>query len=610
MIAGILFGCYGLRQMEVPQAPMQLSIADFGAVPNTREDQTEAINKAIQATRGEAAVLDFPKGEYHFYRENGIERSLFLSNSDVVNPRKIAILIEKCNSLTLKGNGSKLIFHDRVMPVAILGSKKIEIEGFTVDWERPLMSQGTVVESNSEGLTLKIDRKQYPYVLEGGKLFFTDTTWKREPWSMMEFDPKTRGVREATGDAGWTDGNWRGGAITQPKPGLVHFAFSNKRNAKVGDVMVIRHGSRDHAGTFVSDSQDVSFKDVKYRHTSGLGVLCQYTENLNFLNVDVAPEPKGERLFAGHDDGFHFSNCKGQIVVNGCQFEGLMDDPINVHGTSVQITEKHDSKTLKAKFMHGQSIGLRFGDPGDVISLTDHETLLSRGQNRLIGIKHLGPEELLLRFESPLPAALCVGDALENLTWTPSFTVRESTFGRVRARGLLVSTPKRVLVEDCLFRSSGAAILIAGDANGWFESGAVTNVTIRNNLFFHCNTSAYQFGEAIISIYPEIPKAGGPFHRGITIEDNSFLTSSTPVLWAKSVSGLVFRHNAIHVTNIALPSWINSDVGLTFLDCERVTVVGNHVTSRYEQGGSVFPDPISHVKIKGGKPETIQIKDW
>lgn len=34
-----------------------------------------------------------------------------------------------------------------------------------------------------------------------------------------------------------------------------------------------------------------------------------------------------------------------------------------------------------------------------------------------------------------------------------------------RARGILVSTPGKVLIERNYFESSGSAILIAGDAN-------------------------------------------------------------------------------------------------------------------------------------------------
>jgi hypothetical protein len=35
--------------------------------------------------------------------------------------------------------------------------------------------------------------------------------------------------------------------------------------------------------------------------------------------------------------------------------------------------------------------------------------------------------------------------------------------------GLLVSIPGKVIINQNEFESSGSAILIAGDANGWYE---------------------------------------------------------------------------------------------------------------------------------------------
>ena len=97
---------------------------------------------------------------------------------------------------------------------------------------------------------------------------------------------------------------------------------------------------------------------------------------------------------------------------------------------------------------------------------------------------------------SRLPEAVIPGDALENLTWTPEVIIKNSFFGSNRARGILMSTPGKVVIENNVFESSGSAILIPGDANGWYESGAVTDVLIRNNVFNDpCMTSMYQFCE-------------------------------------------------------------------------------------------------------------------
>ena len=62
----------------------------------------------------------------------------------------------------------------------------------------------------------------------------------------------------------------------------------------------------------------------------------------------------------------------------------------------------------------------------------------------------------------------------------------------------------------------------------------------------------FQFTNAVISIYPEIPDLKDQkkyFHSGIVIENNEFETFDAPILYAKSVDGLVFRNNVIKQNN-------------------------------------------------------------
>jgi len=133
------------------------------------------------------------------------------------------------------------------------------------------------------------------------------------------------------------------------------------------------------------------------------------------------------------------------------------------------------------------------------------------------------------------------------------------------------------------FESSGSAILIAGDANYWYESGGVKDVTIRNNHFTDlCLTSMYQFCEAVISIYPEIPKpdpARPAFHRNIRIENNRFDLFDYPVLYAKSVDGLTFNRNKLlHSTRFE--PWHPRKTGISLEACLDVEIKDNIIDER------------------------------
>ncbi len=136
-----------------------------------------------------------------------------------------------------------------------------------------------------------------------------------------------------------------------------------------------------------------------------------------------------------------------------------------------------------------------------------------------------------------------------------------------RARGALFSTPRKVVVENNLFdHTSGTGILLCGDCNGWFETGSCRDVTIRKNRFVNALTNMFQFTNAVISIYPEIPDLSnqkGYFHSGIVIADNVFDTFDAPLLYAKSVDGLVFENNVVRHNSDFAPFHWNRDTVLT-----------------------------------------------
>lgn|GEM_PF-5086864 len=80
------------------------------------------------------------------------------------------------------------------------------------------------------------------------------------------------------------------------------------------------------------------------------------------------------------------------------------------------------------------------------------------------------------------PATMDIG--IENLTWTPKVEYKGNTIRNNRAKGALFSTPQKTIVEDNLFdHTSGTAILLCGDSNGWYETGSTRDITIRNNKF-------------------------------------------------------------------------------------------------------------------------------
>lgn len=205
----------------------------------------------------------------------------------------------------------------------------------------------------------------------------------------------------------------------------------------------------------------------------------------------------------------------------------MMDDAINIHGTYLKITQRLNDTTAIARYMHGQTYGFEWGNPGDSIQFIRSSTMdLIGSPNRITSISPHdrtqipGAKEFIITFAASLDSIITEkeGFGVENLEWTPEVLFSNNLIRNNRARGALFSTPKKTIIEHNTFdHTSGSAILLCGDCNGWYETGACQEVIIRHNTFINALTNMFQFTNAIISIYPEIPnlqKQQNYFHGG------------------------------------------------------------------------------------------------
>jgi len=141
----------------------------------------------------------------------------------------------------------------------------------------------------------------------------------------------------------------------------------------------------------------------------------------------------------------------------------------------------------------------------------------------------------------------------------------------------LLTTRRKILVENNIFFRTGMhAILIANDAASWFESGAVQDVTIRNNTFTECGYNSTP-GNFVIAIAPENHELlpGYFVHRNIHIENNTFNIYDYPVLTARSVENLSFTGNKVVWTNFMRNGAKRPGFELT--SCKNVKIVENRI---------------------------------
>jgi len=559
--------------LELKPLPAQLKgrvkAADYGLVPDTGCDTGPAFRQLVAAA-APGTKLVLKKGRYDVWSKNAVSRPWQQSNSDPQASRSYGILMEGLRDVTLDGNGSALVFHGTQTGIGLAFCTNLTLCNFTMDWQRPELSQGTVLESAPDHVVVKM-HPDTPAAVENGRLVFPGEGWVQHGMSTMEYNPKTGGPAYQRADLPAV------GAATLVSPGV--FRLETKARYQVGNVVIFRHGARTHAVLLMHRCKNTTLEKVDAYASCGLGFLAQHSDGLRFNQVRYIPKPGSGRLFSSRDDGLQVSGCKGRVEVTHCVFEGMMDDPINVHGTYLPVTGRVDDRTLRCRFGQSQSVGQTWwADPGDDVEYVFRDSVLSHGTNKVESFRLLNDLEAEVRLAMPVPAEIGRGWVLENMTTHPSVRVANSRFGNQRARGVLFTTPRPVVIENNTFYTSGSAVLINGDANGWFESGAVRDAVIRKNTFINCNQADYQFGEAVISIDPVVnkPQAGSYSHTNIRIEHNTFKTFDAPVLYAESVDGLSFTDNTIERTHDFAP-WHPRKSAVTLDRCRNVTIRGTRL---------------------------------
>ena len=544
--------------------------SDFGVVPGTGEDMTQEVALAIETIKaeraGKPAALVFEAGEYDFYPQDANVREYYVSNHDQDNPKLVAVALEGVRNLTVKGAGegyANFMMNGRMLPIAMVGCENCKLENIAVDTRVPQITQVEVLENDVENGYITYRIAPYAnYRIENGYLVVYGSNWNFVPGWGIAFEGDTKRIIYTTSDIGvGTSG------VQEVEPYVIRAPWRDHRLVP-GSVIAMRSYARPTPGIFVTECKNTTLLNSCVFYAEGMGLLAQMSENLTLDGFNVALRGDDGRYFTTQADATHFSGCKGKIVsVNGL-YEGMMDDAINVHGTYLRVVDRLDDNTLVGRYMHGQAYGFYWGGEGDSVQFVRSDVMEITEGNRVVEIapydkdQLAGCKEFKIKFEKPLPADIANGKyGIENLEWTPEVYFAGNTIRNNRARGALFSTPKSTLVENNLFdHTSGTAILLCGDCNGWFETGACRDVVIRNNRFVNALTSMFQFTNGIISIYPEIPDLASQtkyFHggdgKGVVIENNVFETFDAPIVYAKSIDGLVFRGNKVVQNNDFAP---------------------------------------------------------
>lgn len=556
-----------------------LDVTTFGAVAGSRSDAAPPLRAALLAAKASArpATLRVPPGDYHFWPAGGQRRELYVSNTVGDDPRfrvkTIALLIEGMDDLVISGDGARFVVHGLQTTFAVLDSRRVRLEGLEFDYAVPTVVDATVVGAGvSAGRAYRLIR------VPAATLFAVDgrsVRWHGEVVEPGRVAWEGRDALEYTQIHDPSLGRTRRG----PNPLFEHVRSievvgdrdiridydHDQEPDDIGLVYQMRATTRDHPGALVLDSSDVTLARLRFRFLHGFGVVAQTSRDVTIDSCTFQAPPDTGRHTAGFADFIQFSGCSGRAVVRDCLFDGPHDDPVNVHGTYLDVTGQPGPRTLELAYVHRETAGFHQFAPGDEIEIIDRATLrtiVSRTVERVrqpSGRGHDHPlRAITLTVTSDVPDGLAGRAAVENVTRTPSVHIVRNVFRNVPTRGVLVTTRREILIEENRFERPGmAGVYVSGDAGEWWESGPVRGLTIRDNEFV-------EPGGPAVFIDPRCQGAH-PVHSGVVVERNRFVLDDAPALDARNTRGLRFRNNRIVRTRPGV-------CDLVFRSCSEVSV--------------------------------------
>lgn len=489
-------------------------------------------------------------------------------------PLRSVWVLHGLKNVTVDLGGAKIVLHGRMMPFAVYDCENVTFRNFSIDYDRPFYTQGTVLSSEVGSAVIEIPAL-YRYRIEGHDFIAVSDTWEHR---LITGDMLFRCMNPENGRPSEHSGVILGliGDEIFPRdnpPLPIHhlyaddlgencvriFGFPEHFQPRVGEILAMTHEDRRKTGFLLERCTDTYIEHVRLLHIGAMGITANLCHNISLDDFSMyIDEECPDRIITVNADSFHCFHCTGLMKVENCRFENMLDDAINIHGNYLVCSSQSDTKTILAQ---NKSAGIRRMEylvPGDEIVIYRGNTQEIRCRGIVESAAFIGDGCCDIQITLKDDLALCVeaGDCLENLRM-PEIEVRGC---RMKCMGgFRISSKKRVLIEDCYFETSGFGVLFSGDMNYWYENTGVGDVTIRNCIFEECVAP-------VITGCAFQPTEEAPYyHKNVRFIDNTINAPHSAVMRLDNVYGVEYRNN--RVTDLR-----EGQMPVILTNCDQVTI--------------------------------------
>lgn len=523
-----------------------INLADYipaDSVSSTTYDATFDITRALSDCKEmKASKLVIPKAIYRITPNYASEKYVFVSNNDA-GLKAFLFDLSNISNLEIDGNGSEFILEGFICPFLLDNSINITIKNLSIDFKRPFHTEGLIIGSGKGYIDLKFS-DEFPYEVKNGKLRFIDRNGTLYPYgNLLEFNAGQRETEFKVFD------NW---LFTSPLPAETLpnndiRMYKEDIIGKTGNIMVFGASNRLIPAFTISDSENILLSNINIYHCGGMGVIGQRTKNIELNKVMVSPRPDGKRIISATADATHFVNCSGYLRMIDCTFENQKDDATNIHGIYAVVDKIISQTEIIVRMKHRQQFGFDFIKKGMSVEFEDARSLISKGICKIKEVKRLNKECTFVTFSDSIPSSVRLKDPMASIEAYPEVLIKGCTIQKNRARGLLLGSRAKIVIENNYFHTPGSAILFEGDGCYWYEQSGVRDVIIRNNIFDNCNFGNDSWGIGCIGVNTLImeDKDKSRYHRNIVVTDNQFNIFDPTIAYLYCVDGFTFKNNKI-----------------------------------------------------------------
>lgn len=598
-------------------AELSINLKDFD-IENS-SDATPVVVEAIKKCKKDGIKkLEFPKGTYHFYPTFAPDRYCAITNNDN-GLKRTAFPIIDFDGFEVDGNGSEFIFHGKMIPFIIEGSKNIKVKNLSINWDIPFCLEGDVIAINQAGKTfdikvktpykvsddhlyLSLEREDSPYERKYGFAFAKGEKYDQIVGQNIIWNPETMApLHDHVKFSGFDVNQFPAKEI---EPGIVRLTTRYPQVPPVGTVFCSKGEylyNRTSPAFRLFKSQNLVFNNINVHHAGAMGLIAERCENIMLDGFNVVLKEGEGRMVTTTADATHFCNCKGEVIIRNCTFENMLDDATNIHGTYVRINKILDDYRVAVETYHPHQNDYVFGEAGDSVRIVNNSLIPTSRNLMLTNVERINEKISILTFNESVKGNVEKYYGIENISWYPTALLENNIVRNNRARSFLISVPRKVIVRNNYFSSQMASLLISGDLGLWNESGPCDSLIIENNKFQDCVYGG-NGAQSVIMIVPEYDKEldiQGKYSKNIIIRNNTINTFDASILWAVSVDGLIFESNQITQTQTYPPIFPDMP-NLRIQNCNQISITRNTYKSLNGDSGTIDLD---------SKSTNIQIKE-